>query len=446
MRNAPVQKYINTLGKLHGEIQKNIDAQNIDQAAQLFQQCQDCAIQLGTMIETRIGEGTAVVGCLEEYCELLYQMHQRLFETRDVTSEDIYAALESQRLMISEQAEKGPEIQTEAVFLPSRAGHWGALESVWRAASHDPDCRTYVIAVPYYEKKPDGTLGKMHDESGDFPDDVPVVFYEDYDFQGRRPDMIYIQNPYDECNYTSSVHPFFYAKNLKQFTDKLIYIPWFTLEEIEEKDERGMQSTQHFVTVPGVMYADKVIVQSEQMRQIYIEILTKAYGEQTRTQWEEKVLGLGSPLYDLDDYNQCGESQLLPEWRKRIYRTDGSKRKVILYGTSVSRFLQYKEQMIKKLKSVLEVFREHQDEVIPVWKPDVKVTEDMSAIVGEELMQSYLDLVQQYKEEGWGVYDETEDMDQVVSIVDAYFGDSCYAAQMCRKAGLPVMLQDITLC
>lgn len=446
MKNAPVQKYINTLAKLHGEIQKYIEDLNIDSAAQLFQQCQNCAIQLGTLIEKRIGEGTAVVGCLEEYCESLYKMHEQLQEAETVSSEDIYTALEAQRQIIAEQAEKGPAILTEAVFLPVRAEQWGALESVWKAANHDPDCRTYVIVPPYYEKKPDGTFGEMHDASGDFPDEVPVVFYEDYDFEGRRPDMIFIQNPYDEYNYTSSVHPFFYAKNLKQFTDKLIYIPWFTVEEIEEKDERGMQSTQYFVTVPGVIYADRVIVQSERMRQIYVDILTEANGEHTRAQWEEKILGLGSPLYDLEENQQNPESDLPPEWRKRIYKADGSKRKVILYGTSVSKFLQYKEQAIKKLQSVLKVFREHQDEVIPVWKPDVRVSEDMAAIVGQDLMQDYLQLVQQYKEEGWGIYDETADMEQVVSIADAYFGDSCYAAQMCRNAGLPVMLQDITLC
>ena len=64
-------------------------------------------------------------------------------------------------------------------------------------------------------------------EGGQFPEHVPVTDYNSYDFAKRRPDMIVIQNPYDEYNLTTSVHPFFYARNLRQYTDRLVYIPWF---------------------------------------------------------------------------------------------------------------------------------------------------------------------------------------------------------------------------
>ena len=123
------------------------------------------------------------------------------------------------------------EIQTrlEVVFLPYKASMWDSLESVWKAADADPNCDAYVIPIPYYDKKPDGSFGEMHHEFSQYPSDIPLLWYEDYDFEKRRPDMIYIHNPYDECNYVTSVHPFFYSKNLKKFTEKLIYIPYFIL-------------------------------------------------------------------------------------------------------------------------------------------------------------------------------------------------------------------------
>ena len=55
-----------------------------------------------------------------------------------------------------------------------------------------------------------------------YPEYVPVTWYGDYDIEGRKPDMIFIHNPYDEFNYVTSVHPMFYAKELKKYTDMLV--------------------------------------------------------------------------------------------------------------------------------------------------------------------------------------------------------------------------------
>jgi len=450
MKNVPVNEYVEALDKLHKEIQKHAEAENYNMASELLEKCQDYAIMLGTMIEKRAGEGTAAVGCLEDYCEMVYQMHGN-FQQKEESADQISVKLEPAKLdawlsNFSNCVENDLDIHIEAVFLPFRADTWGALESVWQAAKEDPKCDAYVIPIPYYDKRPDGTFGEMHYEADQFPVDVPITFYENYDFAGRRPDMVFIQNPYDECNYTSSVHPFYYAKNLKQFTNKLIYIPWFTIEEIGENDERGAQSTQYFVKVPGVMYADKVIVQSERMRQFYIDALTEAEGEHTRSVWEEKILGLGSPLYDQKEDVRKIDWEIPEEWKKLIYKPDGSRKKVIIYGTSVSKFLQYKEQVLKKMHSVFEIFHENTDEVVLLWRPDARLTAEMSVVAGKELMQSYLIFAEQYKKEGWGIYDESTDLEKLVLLADAYYGDSCRLVLMCRQAGLPVMLQDIDLC
>ena len=150
---------------------------------------------------------------------------------------------------------------------------WDSLESVWKAAEEDEDCDVYVIPIPYYDKNPDGSFREMHYEGEQYPDYVPVTWYEDYDFGEHQPDVIFIHNPYDECNYVTSVHPFFYSKNIKRFTEKLVYIPYFILEEPEPEDEEAVKNIAHFCTLPGVIYADRVVVQSEKMRQIYIKVM-----------------------------------------------------------------------------------------------------------------------------------------------------------------------------
>ena len=91
------------------------------------------------------------------------------------------------------------------------------------AAREDSDCDTYVIPIPYYDKNPDGTFREEHYEGKLFPDEVPITRYDEYDFGIRMPDVIFIHNPYDKGNYVTSVHPYFYSKNLKNFTEKLVY-------------------------------------------------------------------------------------------------------------------------------------------------------------------------------------------------------------------------------
>ena len=192
----------------------------------------------------------------------------------------------------SGEAETGKK-RKEVVFLPYKASMWDSLESVWKTAVADPECDAYVVPIPYYDKNPDGSFKQMHYEGDQYPAEVPVLWYEDYDLAARRPDVIFIHNPYDECNYVTSVEPAYYSKNLRNYTDKLVYIPYFVLGEIDPEDEEAVEDMAHFCTLPGVINADKVIVQSENMRQAYIKVMTNFAGAHTKAVWEEKILGTG---------------------------------------------------------------------------------------------------------------------------------------------------------
>ena len=177
----------------------------------------------------------------------------------------------------------------EIVFLPYKASMWNSLESAWRAACAAPDCDVYVIPIPYYYRNLDGSFRDMQYEGEQFPDTMTITDYSSYDFENRHPDVIFIHNPYDDCNLTTSVPPCFYSSNLRQYTEKLIYIPYFVEDEIGPNDMRSIYNMKYYVSTPGVVHADKVLVQSEQMRQVYIDYLTKFAGEDIKTIWEEKI-------------------------------------------------------------------------------------------------------------------------------------------------------------
>lgn len=108
----------------------------------------------------------------------------------------------------------------------NKASMWDSLESVWKAADEDGFCDAYVVPISYYNKNPDGSFREMHYEGSQYPDNVPITSYEDYDFKTRKPDIVYIHNPYDNVYLVTSVHPFFFSENLKKYTDKLVYIPY----------------------------------------------------------------------------------------------------------------------------------------------------------------------------------------------------------------------------
>lgn len=343
-----------------------------------------------------------------------------------------------------EKVEKKERGCKEVVFLPYKASTWDAMESVWKAANDDPNCDAYVIPIPYFERNAMGHLQKMHYEADLFPDYVPIVNVNDYDFENRKPDVIIIQNPYDACNYTTSVHPFFYSNNLQRFTPKLVYIPYFVTSEIDPEDDKAIASMRYYVTVPGVVRADKVIVQSERMRQSYIDVLTEFAGEDTRTIWEEKILGLGSPKLDAKkDVEKC-DLEMPEEWKRVIFKADGSAKKVILYGTSVSALVQYGEKMLDKMRNVFGIFKENQEEVVLLWRPHPLIRTTLESDQ-PQLWEEYEKIVQWYHGEGWGIYDDTNDVDRAVMLCDGYYGDGSSVVQLCKGAGKPILLQDVLI-
>lgn len=432
------------LKNTHTLIKKMLDAKNCPAALELLEQCQSCAISLGERIEAVEGEKCPVIPYLESYCESVYQTYEKVRQPSLLNTNEIHNILAKELIHIKNSIKRDIHVRKEAVFLPYKASMWDSLESIWEAAEEDPECDAYVIPIPYYDKNPDGTFGKLHYEGNEYPEYVPVTYYKDYPFAERQPDMIFIHNPYDEYNYVTSVHPFFYARNLKQYTDKLVYVPYFILGEPDPDNQDQVESISHFCTTPGVIYADKVIVQSENMRQVYIKVMTKYMKGRgfTRKNWEEKILGLGSPKMDKVLSTKKEEQEIPEEWLKIIRKPDGSFKKIILYNTGISAFLQNSEKYIDKMKDVFRVFWEEREEVALLWRPHPLLMSTIKAM-HPEVSEQYEKLVEEYRRGGWGIYDDTADLNRAIAICDAYYGDGSSVVQLCQEAGKLVMIQDV---
>ncbi|HCT93167.1 MAG TPA: hypothetical protein DF613_17545 [Lachnospiraceae bacterium] len=444
VQKKQVEDYVELLNKAHNAIKAALKARKWDGAMELLAQCQEGAILAGNLIEDTQGEEFVTVGLLENYCELVYQLHEKLQQGKYVDSSQAHKSLHRAMTQIKNSVARDIPVRMEAVFLPYKASMWDSLESVWKAADEDPDCDAYVIPIPYYDKNRDGSFGEMHYEGDQYPDYVPITRYDEFDFQSHHPDMIFIHNPYDEYNYVTSVDPFFYCKNLKQFTEKLVYIPYFVLGDIDPEDKNAVEGMRHFCTTSAVIHADKVVVQSEKMRQIYINVMVEEMGEHTRKYWEEKILGIGSPKFDRVLSAQEEEQEIPEEWQRIIKKPDGSRKKIILYNTSVAALLQHEASMLEKMKDVFRVFRENQEEVALLWRPHPLIKATIASM-RPGLWEAYEELREEYLAEGWGIYDDTPDVDRAIAISDGYYGDGSSLVQMYQKTGKPVMIQDVDI-
>lgn len=416
-----------------------------EQVQGILTDCQQGAVDVGSKIEEVEGEGTEAVRLLEEYCEKVYLLCINWTDEklRDKELKNIRVLLNKVKNSILYDIK---DSKKEVVFLPYKASMWDSLESVWKKADEDPECDAYVIPIPYFDKNPDGSFREMHYEGDLYPKYVPITDWQAYDLEKRHPDVIFIHNPYDEANFVTSVHPQYYSKVIKDYTDKLVYIPYFVLNEIDPENEEAVESVAHFVTTPGVLHAHRVIVQSEQMKKVYVKVLTKLMGDEvdSKAYWEERILGLGSPKLDKVANTKVEDYEIPKEWKKIIQKVDGTNKKIVFYNVGVAGLLKHNEQMIEKMKYTFRVFKEYQDDVVLLFRPHPLIKATIESM-RPRLWEAYKEIIERYIAEGWGIYDDTPDMDRAVAISDAFYGDGSSIVQLFKVVEKPVMLHNVDI-
>ncbi|MGN0277784.1 MAG: hypothetical protein ACI4C4_00375 [Lachnospiraceae bacterium] len=388
-----IEEIIQSLHEMHRQIKRKLEQKDIEVTGQALNECQMAAIQVGETIEQTEGEGTETVGYLEQYCERVYQVNAQI---QEISGQKAYKCLEEMLIKAENAIHHMPE-RTEIVFLPYKVSMWDSLESVWMAAEADPDCDAYVIPIPYYDKNSDGSFKEEHYEGNLYPDYVPVVHYNDYDFAQHRPDAIFIHNPYDQYNNVTSVHPFFYSKNLKKFTNKLVYIPYYATAG-------GMSEAQS--TLPSYYYVDYIVIQAEKYRKYFDANLP-----------EEKFLPLGSPKFDKVIRTCKNPPEPPASWKDKM-----AGKKVYFYNTSINGMLANTANFLKKMEYVFQCFANRND-VCLVWRPH-PLLESTFESMRASYKPIYDALKKYYLESDFGIYDDTPEITDTIALCDAYIGDA----------------------
>lgn len=446
----------------HLELVKMASAGQAVDVINMLEQCQEFAIQTGTLIEESYGEGTNTVKSLEDYCELVYIYHEqiaggeKLFNKEEYNNDEeidntdvytdyineLYSDLNEQLVIISSRMNEEIVPRKEIVFFPYKSSKWMYMEPEWRRACSLPDTDVYVVPIPYYHKNCLGAIESEHYDVEGYPDYVNVIDYNSYDYEVRQPDKIYIQVPYDDDNYSITINPYFYTKNLKKYTDELVYVPCFVQEEFDESDERAYKSMKYYAVSSGVVYADKVYVQSEHMKGMYIKKLVEFFGEDSKNIWESKLEARPED-YDIVNMRLSKNNIDMPEtWKNIIYKSDGSTKKVIMYYIGVDGLMEHGEKMLEKIRASLDIFKGNVDNIALILRGDPLIKETV-AVNDSKLYLKYSAMIDKYKTDGYGIYYDGNDTGTLIQIIDAYYGDVDKMIQQCRSRKIPVMIQNV---
>lgn len=421
MQKKQAEEFTVLLYQAQEEIKRAIEHNNIDMALKLLVQCQEGAIKLGELIETIEGEDFPTISLLEQYCELAYQIYREISENQEEVSfeidkDSLWKRLDSLVRKIQESVIHDIKVRFEVVFLPYKASMWDSLESVWMAANADPDCDAYVIPIPYYDRNTDGSFGKYHYEGKELPAGIPITYYEDYSLELRKPDVIFIHNPYDNGNTVTSIDPRFYSSELKLYTDCLVYIPYYATTG-------GMSEGQK----QCVAYekVDYIIIQAEKFRKFFDSNLP-----------EEKLVPLGSPKFDRT-IRMCKEQPKLPrEWKEKI-----EGKKVYFYNTSIGGMLANTTAFLKKMEYVFRCFQGRKDSCL-LWRPHPLLESTFTSLRPYQ-KPIYLELKNYFLSNQIGIYDTTSDITTSIAVSDAYLGDTGSSVpSLFGMAGKPVFILD----
>lgn len=226
MVKADLDNYSVMLKEIIKLCQKVKNIQEDDLILQILIKCQETVITIGESLEDIINkvdrqaiENLHIIKRLEEFCELDYEFSNSKEQVLvDKMIECIKSVLKDIRTI--------PRTYRVA-FLPYKAAMWDSLESIWREFAASDECETSVVPIPYFEANRKTNQWDTCYEGDKYPDYVPLVNFQDYLLGQKKPDLVFVHNPFDQFNNVTTVHPAYYSAELKKSCGKLVYVPYY---------------------------------------------------------------------------------------------------------------------------------------------------------------------------------------------------------------------------
>ena len=433
---------MNRLNELTSQIGNMIAESTYEDVLSILPECQQLSVDFGTLVEETKGEERIscklVIPRIQTYCDALYAIYQVITKMvvagnnsiLDLSNEvdNLKIAFQEMHSITQEQIIQKKEV----LFLTIGPREWNSFVNLYNRYTADERYDVYVVPLPLLFKDALGQVTANVEEidratrKNEYPENIMLTSWTSYNLQMHQPDKIYIHNPYDGENPCLTVPPQYYAKNICAYTNELIYIPPFKVDEFSKDDYNDIYNMKHYVTAPGVLYADAVIVQSDNMKQRYVEKLTELAGEDTREVWQEKI--------------RIENVYIVPE------RDSTVSKKKIFYCIGLNELSEHKENIIESVKERFGIFADNSDRInVTVAINPIDIGEWRK--VDENLSEELFGLIHDYtsidnNKNNWCRLGQMKlsNYDEIVAIHDAYYGSASPLVPMFIHEKKPVMI------
>lgn len=428
--------------------------------------CQQLAIDLGNLIESVKGEGHPCIAYLEDYCERLFNLFQSIENTGFAENKE-HALLNNQTPdagiseLIMEVNQSLESLVTslktdllerkQIMFCPVHASDWKSMQDLFQNALTNAVMDVYVMPLSYFYKDYDGSGSELINEAEDFPNELMCIdcaSMTEEMFSLLHPEIIVIDNGYDEFNPVISVHPNFYSQHLKECTDELVFVTPYMTDSFGKNDERDYHNLRYYAYMPGIIRADRVILKDQKLRDTWIEYLKERISASpsldalfddtvAETILRNKVITMEEGMKELFGHGQKAKSELPLH--------TSTNRKNILYVVSAGCIFEYGERAVTKIRFVLELLRENRDRIDVTWtvypsieflSKESKIATDILALADEFESDSIR------FDNAMKIEEELRNIEKQAVGYDAFYGDGCPMVGEMNRAGIPVMVQN----
>ncbi len=405
------ERILQILGTLYRANSYFCNLGNLEKLTELCAVCQETALGIGNNIESTEENPETVISHLEEYCELIYQL-SLMYGKRSMMKGQI-RKIENILRLIKSDINEGFECQvSEVVFLPYKASMWDCFQSIYDACKKDSRFQAYVVPIPYYNFDKNRNIVSESYEGEVIAQFVEITDYRTFNLADRKPDIIFIHNPYDAYNRVTQLKETYFSSELVKYTDHLVYIPYYVSKKY----------TKDSMTVlPGVKNSWKTIVQSEDLKQQYIKNGIR----------QEQVEALGSPKFDMVLKAQKEYTGVPTEWSVL------SGKKVYFYNTHLDGLMNHVDLFLDKVQGIIECIGRHPNTAL-LWRPHPLSLETLQTF-HPEAYSRYVELIEKFKRDGNGVYDDTPSLERTIAVSDAYIGEEqSSVSQLYEITGKPM--------
>ena len=315
------------------------------------------------------------------------------------------------------------------LFLAAGPMWWSSLADLYEKECSDSEAEVRVVALPMLMKNCYGEIDATDEElamaarEDEYPEDIILTPWYDFEIEQFQPDRCYIQDVYDGENPVLSVPAMYHSSHVRDYTNELILVPPIGADDFTSEDRNDLYGLKHYAKAPGAVYADKVLVRSEVIRERYLEVLTEWAGDDAREYWERKI-----------------QVNAIERKDSNISKEDGRK-KTLLFMIGANEVAEYHgkaAEMLQKKLSVIRSSANSLDVMISLYPPELECWDSGLTEGKDAFLQQVEDALPEY-----GFCDLRENnIDEIVGACDAYYGSSSPLVVEFVRAKKPVMVAD----